>query len=196
MDIDNENIIDDNYNNRNINVDIYIDIFKNISYNYDILRIILFNLLNHYSTVQNYYIQYIKFNIYIKKKYKILFDISQKLITTYTVNKTQDKSNLNLPKGTILVIGENNYYRYKTIKLIIKDIINYDKKIYNYLLYLQNHIITLINGMNTFNEFHTYCLKIFFNHANNDNINNMLIRRYNKLKENHITRNINYINNN
>lgn len=179
-----------NNNNNNNNVDVYVRFFQNVNNNYNFLRVILFDLLNVYVSVYNYYIQYRNFKLYIKKEFNILFDIAENSKNIYTVDKKIKKINkdLNLPKNTYLVIGLKNYHKYKCIKYIIKEVLRYDQKILNYLIYLQKHIITLINGMNKFNQFLRYCLKILFNYNSNnnyDNTNSILLNNFNKLKENY-----------
>lgn len=174
--------------NNNNNIDIYVSIFQDINRNYNLLRIILFDLLNFYSSVHNYYMQYKNFKLYIEREYSILFDIAQNSKNIYTIDKKLDKKiNSKLPENTFFVIGIKNLYKYKSIKFITKEIINYDVKILNYLIYLQKHIVTLINGMNQFNYFYCYCLKIFFNYrCKNDNINFILIDKFNQLRYDYV----------
>ena len=199
MDIDTEEEEDNNTTtiNNNNHVTVYLHIFRDINCNYNLLRIILFDLLNVYSIVYNYYIQYTQFNLYIKKEYKILFDIAQTSKYIYTVNKKKGKKiDLNLPKNTFIIIGESNFYKYKSIKFIIREIINYEKKILSYLTYLQERIITLINGMNKFNQFYSYCLKILFNYQFNiDNTNVTLIDKFNQLKQNYFLNIVKHVHN-
>ena len=187
---------DNNYNNDNDNIDRYFTIFQNIKYEYNLLKIILFYLLMFHSSVYNYYKQYENFKLYIKQKYPILYDIAKNKKNLYVIYKNQ-KSNLKLPKNTFLVIGSKTLYKYKGIKLIVKEIINYDEKMYIYLKYLQKQIVILINGMNWFNQFYRYCLKILFNyHSLNDYTNSILIHNFNQFKHcylSNITQNLNVI---
>ena len=186
MDIDIEEEEKPNDDN-NPYVNIYLKIFQDINCNYNLLRMILFDLLNVYVTVYNYYLQYTKFNLYIEREYKNLFDIAHKDIRIYTIDKKNKCPNdLNLLENTFIVIGIENFYKYKSAKFIIKEIINYEKKILNYLIYLQERIITLINGMNKFTDFYRYCLNIIFNYRFDiDNSNEILIDKFNSLKQNY-----------
>ena len=187
-----------NHGHSNININIYLEIFREVNGNYNLLRIILFELLNYYIAVQNYYIQYLSFKAYMKEKYKYLYHLSQNHISIYTIHKKlkKDRIDLQLPENTFLVIGLTNFYKYKGIKYILKEILSYDEKVYKFLLYLENHIVKLINGMNKFKQFYNYYLNIFFNYPrNNDNINSLLIKRFNELKQNHILRVAKYLDN-
>ena len=186
--------VDNNNNNNNINI--YINIIQDIKRKYDLLRVLVFELLNYYSSVENYYIQYSRFKEYIKKKYSILYYISQNNIKIYTINRKKNRKKLNLPPNTILVIGIHNYYKYKSMKYIIKEIVNYDKKILNYLTYLQKRIITFINGMNNFHHFYTYSLEIYFDFKNIDDFNNssILVNTFTGLKQNYLSKSTKFMN--
>ena len=174
MDVDNDAVVDR-----------YLFFFQNVNSNYNFLRIVLFDLLNFYVSVYNYYIKYKKFIIFIEKKYNFLFDMAQNKKNVYTINKKLDKK-LNLPPNTYIIVGLKNYRRYKNIKWVLENVINYDQIIQSYLLYLQNHIITLINGMNKFNKFYCYCLHVLFNYQFNNEITDLiLLDNFNQLKQNY-----------
>ena len=187
IDIEENNNNDNNNNNNNNIIDIYVAIFQDVKYNYNLLKIMLFDLLMFYSSVYNYYVQYKNFNLFIKQEYAILYDIAQNNKTVYLVEKKTNEK-LNLPNNTFIVIGLKPLYKYKSIKSIMKEIINYDEKLFNYLIYLQKNIVTLINGMNKFNQFYRYCLKILFNFNfnNDDDTNSILMNNFKQFKHNYL----------
>ena len=170
-------------------INIYINSFQSVNSNYNFLRIVLFDLLNVYASVYNYYIKYKNFIKYVEREYNLLFDIARNKKNVYTINKKSNKKlrkkNFSLPKDTYIIIGLKNYHKYKTIKYILSEIINYDEKILNYLIYLQKHIFTLVNGMNKFNQFYCYGLKTLFNYqfGNDNNIDLILLDNFNQLKQ-------------
>ena len=90
----------------------------------------------------------------------------------------------------------SNYYKYKSIKYVLNEIINHDKKLYTYLIYLETCIVRFINGMNSFNNFYTYSLNVLFNsqhqyyYRNNDNL---LLNAFNKLKQNYFSKYASYL---
>lgn len=176
-----------------------IEILKYVISKYNLLRIILFDLLNYYTSVYNYYKQYMKFISYVWNNYPQLAFIYENKIKIYTIpnNNKNDKKSLNLPKDTFIIVGINNYYKYKSIKYILRKIMTYDKNIHNYLIYLETCIIRLANGMNKFNRFYTYSLNIFFNYntyISNDS-NSLLNNSFNTLKQNYLHKCTQYLNN-
>ena len=180
--------MDSSSQEENDNIDIYMNAFQSVNSNYNFLRISLFDLLNVYVSVHSYYIKYKNFLKYVQLEYNFLFDIVQNKKNVYTIDKKSSKKKYsNLPKDTYIIIGLKSYHKYKTIKHILSEVLKYDDKILNYLIYLQKHIITLINGMNKFNQFYCYGLKILFNYQFNDdnNIDLILLDNFNQLKQNY-----------
>lgn len=164
------------------------DIFQYITSKYNLLRILLFDLINYYTTVQNYYIQYLKFISFVKDKYSQLVLISQKKIKTFTISNNKDykRKRAKLQPDTLLIIGLSNYYKYSSIKYIMNKIMNYNKKLYSYLIYLETRIVRFINGMNNFYNFYTYSLGIYFdcNHQGDYKF----INSFNILKQNYVSK--------
>ena len=187
-----------NNNNNNIQLS---DVLRHITSKYNLLRIYLFDLMNYYSTVQNYYIQYLKFVSFVKDKYPILVSISQTKVKTFTIPYSKKYENkrkqLKLQPNTILIIGLSNYYKYISIKHIMNEIINYDKKLHTYLIYLETCIVRFINGINNFNRFYTYSLNILFNahyHHYYQNNDDLLSNTFKQLKQNHLSKYAPYLN--
>ena len=189
-----------------------LDIFKYIDSKYNLLRIILVDLLLYYKAIQNYYIQYTFFLSYINSAYPDLITISKTRIKTFTIEKNknnkfkkenknfkinvfhnrsakietiEDKKNfLNLPPGTTLIIGLKNHYKYIAIKYIINAIINYKGSIYSYMMYLEGFILKLIKSMNDFRQFYLYSLNILFN-IKDETISNIALDKFNIIKQNY-----------
>ena len=145
------------------------NILNFINSRYNLLRIILFDLLQYYYELYNYRVQYSYFLSYVKNKYPQLFIIYKTRLKIYTINHYRKKKHLKLPPNTILVVGINNYYKYKAIKILLTSIFNYEKKIISYLSYLEHSIIMLIKSMNKFHQFYNYSINILFE-SNNNNI--------------------------
>lgn len=173
------------------------NIFQYITSKYNLLRVFLFDVINYYTSVQNYHIQYLKFISFIKDKYSQLVLISQAKIKTFTIpnNKDYKRKRLKLQSDTILIIGLSNYYKYISIKYIMNKIMNYNKKLYSYLIYLETCIVRVIQGMNNFRNIYTYSLSILFNSLQvYDNNEMLLLNSFNKLKQNYFSKSAPYLN--
>ena len=178
--------------NKSINI---INIIKYINSKYNLLRIILTDLILFYNDIYNYYVQYSSFLSYVKKTYPELFIIYKKTLKIYTIKYRKRKKCLQLPLNTTLVIGVKNYYKYKAIKIILTKIFSYDKIIFSYLLYLEQSIVKLINSMNKFRQIYSYSINIFFDDCNDyDNIikyyQTDIDNAFYNIKRNYFTKNV------
>ena len=170
--------------------------FTFVESKYNLLRVILFDLINYYTSIHNYYIQYIKFLSHIRNKYPLLAFIHDNKSPIKVVKSKTYKSS----KNTTIILGIRNYYKYKSIKYILNKIMTYNKEIYKYLVYLESCIVRLVNGMNKFNRFYSYCLHIYFQYdiyndeSNTYNIN-QLLNSFNTVKHNYLYNSTVYLNN-
>ena len=74
---------------------------------------------------------------------------------------------------------------------------NYDKKLYAYLIYLKTCIVRFIKVMNDFNPFYTYFLSVLFNchyHCYYHNNSTLLLYSFNELKHNYLFKHTPYLN--
>ena len=142
---------------------------KCINNKYNFLRYILFDLIYHYISIKKYHTIYISFLSYIKKKYHRLYKIAQTKRKAFTISKYKNykttirKIKKKLSSDVIIMLGKPTKQKYKAIKYIMNKILNYHKHIYNTLLYMETHIIRIVNGMNKFYMIYSNIMK------NNDN---------------------------
>ena len=152
-----------------------------INNKYNIIRIYLYDIIRHYIDVSKFYELYAKFisnNMY--KKFNLLYTIAQTKVRIYTITAKNAKPPNNLPKDTIIIKNSHNYLKYKAIKFILKNILDYKEKIYRYLEMLQLTITKLINGLNRFYNLYKYSLNISFDNTgnNSDNLLYDVIKRF------------------
>ena len=143
-------------------------VYDSMNTKFNLLKLILHRALSHRTAVRRYHNEYKFFLRYIRTTYQDLVRkvYSDKRVPVFTVNIGDDddyddiQRQQRLPPNTIIISGQETYYRYVAVKCVMARVIEYEKCLSTYVSHVDNSLIKLVNGMNNFITLFTRFLQI------------------------------------
>ena len=141
------------------------EIYKLINEKYEFLRLCVFNLILSYTYVKSYLISYKEFLNFIRAS-SFPLDYFVAKHNVYTLSRRISKSNSYFkaviqshPRNTRYLENERVFHKYIAIKILCHRLLEFEKEVIAYKVYLQKLILCIIANMKSFREL--YILHIY-----------------------------------